>query len=217
MRIGIVAHEARIAKAYNLFHEVQADYIRVDSTTDGLGCEGNHRAVWASTAAMADEGEWVVILEDDALPVPSFRAEASAALAVAPADVVSFYMGKLRPGHWQAFMGQAVAQANSDNACWILSDTTLHAVAIALRGPDLVDMMLNRTSTMTRPIDERITMWCRQFGHATAYSHPSLVDHADETPCITTRFDGAEREPGRVAWQVGTRPHWSSAAVKLKA
>ena len=35
---------------------------------------------------------------------------------------------------------------------------------------------------MMRPIDERITMWCRMFGHPVAYAWPSLLDHDDDLP-----------------------------------
>lgn len=216
MKIGIVAHENRKAMALKLFGRVGADFIHVDN--GNLGCDESHRLVWEQTAAMADDDEWIIVLEDDAVPVSNFRQQARWALASVPGDVevVSFYLGQMRPTHWQPFIRQAVAQANSDNACWILSDTALHAVAIAIRSRDTASMMLRRTASYERPIDERITLWLRQFGHASAYSWPSLCDHADEDPVIEKRHDGAPRERGRVAWQVGSRDHWTARSVRLR-
>ena len=201
-------------RATNLFHEIRADRIFFDDGT--LGCEGNHRTAWAWLASVADDDDQLVVLEDDALPCNDFRAQLDAALAKAPVDVVSLYLGKARPIQWQNFVKQAVWQANHDDACWIVSNATLHAVGIAIRGPDLVESMLNRTSQYARPIDERITMWCRQFGHDVGYCWPSLVDHDDDLPTTVVHRDGKPRERGRVAWKVGTRDRWTRRAVRLR-
>ena len=215
LKIGIVGHESRIINAYNLFRTTQADYISVDN--GNLGCDDNHRAVWSATARMAADDEWIIVCEDDAKPVPHFNIQAQAALDNTPkgVDVVSFYMGRMRPSAWQPRMKNAVAQANRGDINWITSNATLHAVCLAIRGPRRVADMLDTTAVLVRPIDERITMWCRRFGHTVAYSHPSLVEHADETPCITARFDGAARERGRVAWQVGERRRWTAEHIPL--
>ena len=211
-RIGIVAHESRLGKANNLFHEIQADRIFIDDGT--LGCEGNHRWAWSEVCRNAADEEFLVVIEDDALPCNDFREQLDAALAKAPTDIVSLYLGRSRPIQWQEFVRQAVSHANSENACWITANAMLHAVGIAMRGPELVESMLNRTSQMTRPIDDRITMWCRQFGHEVSYTFPSLLDHDDDLP--TTVVDRQVRAPGRVAWKVGTRARWTRHAVRLR-
>ncbi|WP_201787835.1 hypothetical protein [Klebsiella pneumoniae] len=61
-----------------------------------------------------------------------------------------------------------------------------------------------------KPIDEAISAWARHQGHTIAYTWPSLIDHADETPMIATRNDNQPRPPGRVAWQHGTRDTWTT-------
>lgn len=211
-RIGIVAHESRTQKALNLFHEIGADKIYFDDGT--LGCEGNHRWAWADLARNAEDDEFLVVIEDDALPCNDFREQLDAALRVAPTDVVSLYLGKSRPIQWQGFVRQAVSRAGLEDACWITANAMLHAVGVAIRGPDLVESMLNRTSQSSRPIDDRITMWVRQFGHEVSYCWPSLVDHDDALP--TTVVDRQVREPGRVAWRSGTRSRWTRRAVRLR-
>jgi GR25 family glycosyltransferase involved in LPS biosynthesis len=215
VKVGIVSHESRMMRATNLFHEIEADQIFTDDGT--LGCEGNHRRAWAELARNARVSQWIVVMEDDAIPCEDFNAQVEAALDVCPVDVASFYLGRSRPIAWQTFIEPAVARADSEHACWITSDATIHAVCIAIRGPELVEMMLNRTSKHIRPIDQRISFWCRQFGHETAYSWPSLVDHDDDLPStIVQRADGEEREKGRVAWRFGTRDRWTSRSIKLR-
>lgn len=216
MKVGVVAHEKRTAMAYNVFERAGADFMHVDNGT--LGCTENHRHVWASLCDMAHDDEWLIVVEDDALVVDGFRAQAAMALASLPGDVdvVSFYLGKMRPQAWQEFFKQAVHQANTADACWITSDTALHAVCLAIRNRELVQTMLICTENFHRPIDERITLWCRQFGHKSAYSQPSLVDHADVDTVVEGRPGRAVEERGRKAWRVGTRARWTSRSVRLR-
>lgn len=219
MKIGIVAHEARARQAFNLFNRVGADFIHVDSAVNPIGCAANHRHVWNALCDITtDEDEWLMVMEDDAVPCRTFREQARWALAAAPedVDVVSFYLGQMRPTAWQDFVRQAVAQADSERACWITSDTTLHAVCIAIRNKDLAGRMLKLTENVARPPDERISFWCRQFGHKSAYSHPSLVDHRDEDSVIPGRGRHPQ-ERGRVAWSFGmTRDYWTARSVALR-
>jgi hypothetical protein len=203
-----------MGKANNLFHEIAADRIFIDDGT--LGGPGNHRWAWAELACTASESEWIVVIEDDALPCNDFREQLDSALDVCPVDIASFYLGKCRPKPWMPFVEQAVARALSEQACWITSDAVIHAVCVAIRGPELVESMLNRTSKHFRPIDERISFWCRQFGHETCYSFPSLVDHDDDLPTTVVHPDREEREKGRVAWRFGSRDRWTSKSIKLR-
>ena len=202
--------------AYNVFESVEADFMHIDNGS--LGCAENHRHVWKSLCDKANDDEWIIVIEDDAIPVEQFRCHARSALASVPddVDVVSFYLGQTRPEAWQEFVRQAVTQADSQNACWITSDTALHAVCIAIRNRELVQTMLICTEKFHRPPDERITLWCRQFGHESAYSMPSLVDHADGDTVIEGRPGRVRNERGRVAWQVGTRDRWQPTSVRLR-
>lgn len=213
LRIGIVAHPKRKLMAEKLFRDVDADVIHYDKGK--LGCEGNHRRVWASLVQIAKHGDWLVVLEDDAVPVMSFRTAATAALKHAPSQIVSLYLGQGRPAQLLDRMKQAVTRADREDASWIMYDGTIHAVGIAIRGPDLVEEMLNKTACYKGPIDQRISMWLRQFGLIAAYTFPSLVDHADVETVISRHPDGKPRQKGRVAWRFGNRMKWSNRRVPL--
>ena len=216
LRIGVVAHEARIWQAYNVFDTVEADFMHIDNGS--LGCTDNHRHVWKSLCDMATEDEFLLVIEDDAVVTKDFRIQAEMALAAVPddVDVVSFYLGKARPEAWQGFIQQALTRADQDDACWLISDSSIHAVCLAIRNRELVQTMLICTQPFRHPIDERITVWCRQFGHTSAYSVPSLVDHTEGQPVVAGRPGRFLDERGRVAWRVGTRDRWTSRAIMLR-
>lgn len=223
MKFGIVAHVSRAQHVDELADIVGAHVVSYD---DGaLGCRKNHYHVWSRLAAMLGDDEWGVVFEDDAVPYTAdmprpygggvFKPQIRQALAVAPTDVVSLYLGQLRPPQWQRFIGQAVTRAEADEASWIEGKVMLHAVGVAIRGRVLVEEMLRVTRDFRRPIDEAISMWARLYDRPIAYTWPSLVDHADG-PTVERHVDGEARESGRVAWKVGMRPVWTERKVALQ-
>ena len=209
--IGIVAHTSRAEQAHKLAETVDATYLSMD---DGqYGCEGNHHRTWQWLQDFATT-EWALTLEDDAEPVPAFREQVTAALAASPAPVVSLYLGRLRPPHWQNAIQYATERANQHNAHFIRATHLLHAVAVAIR-TDLIPDMLANTRTSRRPWDFAIAAWALQSGHQIAYTWPSLCDHTDGPPAITRHPDKAPRPPGRKAWQVGDRDVWEPTTVEM--
>ena len=62
--IGIVAHTGRSEPAHKLMHNVRAAYMSVDNGI--YGCVANHVRVWKRLAKA--NTEWVLALEDDAVP-----------------------------------------------------------------------------------------------------------------------------------------------------
>jgi GR25 family glycosyltransferase involved in LPS biosynthesis len=216
VKIGIVAHTNRLDLANRLADDVDPDFVSFDDGT--AGCRRNHLNVWQYLAKSVDDDEWAIVLEDDAKPVLDFRRHAQAALDAAPTDVVSLYLGKLRPPQWmKERVPQAIARANRDNAHWITGDYMLHAVGVALRGRELVEKFLWATKDFRRPPDEMFSMWCRNYGHRLAYTWPSIVDHLDEPPAIEVHTDGEIRDRGRVAWRFGMRDNWNSRGAELKS
>ena len=212
MKIGIVAHHARLQQAQLLAGITNAAVVSIDSGT--LGHAANHRAVWEALAPLTQPKEWASVLEDDAQLCEAFRYQAAAALDAIPGhDVASLYLGRLTPTHWQQRIAQAITRADHEHAHWIETDITLNAVAVAIRG-HLIRGMLDATAESQRPWDEAVTQWVRRFNHRVAYTHPSLVEHSDG-PTLIQHADGQPRPPGRVAWRHGTRPHWNNRTVNL--
>lgn len=200
----MVAHTARVAEAKLLAGVVRADFVSVDNGV--LGCDGNHLSVQRHLAGLP--GDWSVVLEDDAVPVAGFRAQLAAALEVAPAPVVSVYLGRQRPPQFVRQVVQAVGRANSVDASWIVGRRMLHAVGYAIRS-DVLGSLLEFDSAL--PSDERISAWA---DGGVAYCWPSLVDHAD-LPTVVKHRDRQPRPPGRTAYRVGGRDVWTGRSVPL--
>lgn len=214
MKVGVTAHVSRVRQADRLIRSVKADAVSIDRGY--FGPQVNHHRTWARMAQICGDHEWAVVLEDDAVPCERFREQAEAALNVlgAEADLVSFYMGRLRPTHWQDRVRAAVARAHVNDAAWIVGDAVLHGVAIAMRGRLIHDMLDEVTRDTVTPIDEAVTRWARKSYVPCWYSVPSIVQHADGPPVVRHR-DGERRESGRVAWDFGARTLWTKRSVAL--
>lgn len=205
---AVVGHTERLVYATDLARLV-GGVVTVDDGS--AGADRNHLKAWDITCTA--ESEWAVVLEDDAIPVPGFLEQATQALTVAPADVVSLYLGRSRPRRWQDQITRATGKAADRGACWILSTHLLHAVAVAIR-TDLREDWLDWAHDHDLPIDQRLSAWCLAREHKVAYTWPSLVDHRDETSLIPPNRSRRDCGP-RIAWRTGTRAHWDSRAVMM--
>ena len=208
LTIGIVAHTSRAPEAKTLAHQVGADFISIDNGV--MGCDDNHDHVMHHLAGLPST--WSVVLEDDAIPVDGLRAQLDAALPLSPAPIVSLYLGQLRPPQHQADIRAAVEAAEGEDADWIVASRLFHAVGYAIK-TELLPGLLNHLSNW--PVDQHISEWAMQRGHTIAYTWPSLVDHADDET-IVAHPDGQPRTPGRIAYQTGTKEHWTSRSVTLQ-
>lgn len=205
---AVVGHEARIVQATDLARTLGA----VVAMDDGsIGADGNHLRAWEETSTL--DAEWSAVLEDDALPVTGFLEQAEAALAVAPAPIVSFYLGRGKPASWQRRIGLALDQADQAGVHWITTHRLLHAVTVAMR-TELRDDWINWAHTIDLPIDDRLSEWARTRGHRIAYTLPSLVEHAD-WPTLIQHRDRKPRTMARIAWRTGTRDSWNPTSVTI--
>lgn len=205
---AVVAHEQRLIEATELAHSIGA-VIALDDGSKGAGA--NHLEAWRLTAGV--ESEWGAVLEDDAIPVPRFLAQAEQALAVAPEPVVSFYAGTTRPRRFQDCLRPATATADHIGACWLTSSLAAHAVAIAIH-TDLREDWIDFATDNALPPDERLTAWMHARGHRIAYSWPSICNHADGPTLVTHSSTHGVAGP-RKAWRTGTRDIWTSKAVTM--
>lgn len=209
-RIAVVAHEERRTAAVRLVDQVGALGANFDDGT--LTCEGNHRTVWNWHAGCGDCHDWAVVLEDDAAPVAGFRDQLTAALAVAPAPIVSLYLGTSRPPSWQNRVREATTRADKAEACYITAPRLLHAVGVAIRTDSIADMLEHLDRIPALPIDQAISNWAKRRNHPVAYTWPSLADHTDG-PTLVRHPDGAPRNKPRRAWRTGTRDQWNRTTV----
>lgn len=199
VKIAVVADSRRGDMGANLASKVNADHLSIDDGT--LGCSGNHLAAWRFLAeSLVPADTHAVVLEDDAVPVDDFREQLASALAVAPAPIVSFYLGN---GYSSDLLTKSVlSKADAVGAQWIVTHgRVLHAVALAVRR-ELLPLMIEGVG-LSRGIDGELSRWARRNGHSVAYSNPSLVDHCDE-PSLVSRHRRAPRR----AWRVGRNDAW---------
>ncbi len=208
LNIAVVAHLSRISLATELADKTGADHISIDDGT--LGCEANHKT--ALRWHQQHPADWAIILEDDADPVDEFRHQLAEALAVAPAPLISLYLGQKHPPQHQHAIKDAINRAETVDACWITSRNLLHGVGYAIRH-ERITSLLEHTSPL--PSSQHITAWARRHQIPVAYTFPSLVDHLDITPLIQHRHDRLTRQPGRKAWRVGTRTEWTTTSTPM--
>jgi GR25 family glycosyltransferase involved in LPS biosynthesis len=208
----IVAHTSRSLWASDLAHQTNA-HLSIDNGR--LGCTQNHLAAWEHHSKFTS-ADWSVILEDDAMPIPDFLAQTGLALAAAPTDIVSLYLGRQRPPQYQTAIAAAVKRAARTNDAWITAPNLFHAVGVAIRTPLLSGMLRHVSHIHTGlDIDEAITEWAKYHGRLIGYTMPSLVDHRDQGT-IAHHRDYAPREPGRVAYKTGTRETWDSTVTMIE-
>lgn len=205
--IAVVAHKDRWKMARELATRVDALCLSVD---DGGMAQGfNHLRAWRWLRD--GDSEWCVVLEDDAKPSSWFLSgDLTDVLKNAPSPVVSLYLGRGSPRHWQPSISQVIAR----DASWLMCSELLHHVGVAIKAsvlPVLLDGMEGLLATF--PIDEAIGLRCRRMGIKVAYCKPSIVDHKVEAPPILrTRFSSVPTlDPTGRAFDEGYRTAWLMA------
>lgn len=219
--IGIVAHHSRRDRAERLAELLDAEVVAVDQGNVGAG--RNHELCYEWLAHT--DAPWVVLLEDDAIPCKGFRSQLSKVLRAAPnTGLLSLYLGRSRPPHWQISIQQVIARDEN----FLTASELLHHVAVAIR-PALIPAMLNFIradpdySAGQLPIDEAIGRWARSIWMPVAYAHPSIVNHDNRLGTVIRRHvsqhktDDGRRSAGdlRKAWAFGTRESWQTTTARI--
>jgi hypothetical protein len=202
--IGVVADSRRGDMGERLADQVGADHLNID--TEQRGCTWNHSTVWRMHADRP--ADWNLTLEDDVIPVDGFREQLADALAVAPAPIVSLYLGR---GYIEDNRtGPLLTRADLLGVNWVVSQgRILHAVALAVRG-ELLSELVDNLPRSNHPIDRSLSMWARGERHRVAYAWPCLVDH-DDGKSLVTRYRRAERR----AWRTGVRDDWCDKMIVM--
>lgn len=204
---GIVAHIDRDEAAKNLHTELSQHFATGLFFDDGLlGCDYNHLHAWDSIATNAHT-PWCAIFEDDAQPVVELGYHLGQALFYSPAPVVSLYLGRGRPVHWQ----KRIANAMRFDRPFIVTTHLLHCVAVCIRTELVHELLTDARAAIDhgvhKPIDEALTEALQNRNLPIAYTAPSLVDHTDMPSLARHGYPDVTVQP-RVAWRVGVRDSW---------
>lgn len=202
--VAVCAHPSRLAMAEKLSRRLDWCPVNVDA---GAGIIANHDATLRLAADVKPKSDWVVAIEDDAVPTYGFLQQADQALSEAPGAVASLYFG---------YVGARRRDTNLmlhlRDPHWILCRGFTSAVCIAVFRPYL-ERFLQTAGTITgMTVDERYSATVRKTSADiwVPHSNPSLVEHLD-SPTIGETNSGIERR----AYAVGTREKWTGENQKL--
>lgn len=198
--IVIPTIESRISLASDLAHRVGGKII-VDPVGDGTERSATDNHVRAMLSADRSSG-WVVVMEDDAVPIPDFNNILNNQLQKAPYRdcIISLYLGQQRPPRIQTTIERTILGA-PDDMSWLQSRFLYWGVAVCVPS-HLIDSMAGYSLTSHRPWDTGVGSWAYLNSVPVMYTWPSIVDHLDEETTINHE-DGMGREQGRKAWKVG--------------
>lgn len=197
--VGIVAVPERWTAGGRLARKVGSEVLVTDVR--------HHGERWChqeTLARLIDTGaDWLVWLEDDALPCPRFRERLSDSLDSAGDALVSLYLGTGRwagtsPARMEPVVRGMVERAESGGSRWIETDALWHAVAVAVPAYRAGSLLAHLRAD-PRPTDQAATRWARTHFLPVRYTWPSLVDHDDSLPRIVRTSD---RPVPRRAWRV---------------
>lgn len=190
IKFVVVGHHSRYASAALLAGELCA-HLLID--------EGDHGANWNHRRAIewaADQPCRVVVLEDDAIPVPLFAELVVDWLTRFPEALVSFYLGTGRPPQYQMQIAERLIVADKTQADYITLPRLIHGVCYSVP-PQHIERVLSRWDR-SKPADYAVGDAC---GGAVVYPCYSLVDHADGEP-VERHPDSAPRTERRRAWRL---------------
>ncbi|HCD5730340.1 hypothetical protein NY414_23035 [Enterobacter hormaechei] len=190
IKFCIVGHHARRKQAVALAMSIGA-HLLLD--------EGNHGANWNHRRAL-EWASWqdcrVVIIEDDASPVPDFIEQVSEWLNRFPESLVSFYLGTGRPPQYQMQVAERLIVADKTRSDFITLPRLIHGVCYSVP-PQHIERVLSRWDS-SKPADYAVG---DAYGGAVVYPCYSLVDHADGEP-VERHPDSAPRTERRRAWRM---------------
>ncbi|WJS49431.1 hypothetical protein [Enterobacter roggenkampii] len=190
VKFAVIGHHSRYKQASRLAG-LLGDVLLIDS--------GDHGANWNHLRAL-EWASWqdcrVVIIEDDALPVPDFIEQVSEWLNRFPESLVSFYLGTGRPPQYQMQIAERLIVADKTQADYITLQRLIHGVCYSVP-PQNIERVLSRWDS-SKPADYAVG---DAYGGAVVYPCYSLVDHAD-LPTVERHPDNEPRTERRRAWRL---------------
>lgn len=186
--------------------------IVVDPVGDGSERSATDNHVRAMQLA-DPSADWVVVLEDDAVPIDDFSTVLRNQLSEIDNDrIVSLYLGQQRPPSIQPTLQRTIESAPEDTS-WLITKNLYWGVGVCIPGR-FVDSISDHVLTSSHPWDSSVGRWALTHSVEVWYSWPSLVDHLDEETTIN-HADGMGRVAGRRAWRTGKPiPHGKAIMIK---
>lgn len=192
IKFVVVGHHSREPQARALAYQIgPSAHVVIDPGNHGANWNHRRALVWA-----AEQDCRVVIIEDDALPVVGFPAQAAEWLTRFPDSLVSFYLGTGRPPQYQMQIAERLIVADKTRADYITLPRLIHGVCYSVP-PQHTCRVLSRWDN-SKPADYAVG---DAFGGSVIYPCYSLVDHADGEP-VERHPDGSSRTERRRAWRL---------------
>lgn len=189
LNIAVVGHISRQDRAEELAASLGAELF-LDRLT--LGATWNHlRALnWG-----AEKTGHLIVLEDDAEPVPGFLELAAAWIDHHPEDLTSFYLGSGYLPAKPETVTTAIEEATTAGLDYVTFPRLFNAVCYTLPTRTITDLRMRTRD----PADTGLgRAWTASTRRGILYSLPSYVDHAD----ITSVENPGRRNIPRKAYQV---------------
>ncbi|AKE59017.1 hypothetical protein F384_10680 [Citrobacter amalonaticus Y19] len=190
VKFVVVGHHSRYKQALCLAESLGA-VLLIDSGDNGANWNHRRALEWA-----AGQSCRVVVLEDDALPVPSFTELVCQWADRFPEALLSFYLGTGRPPQYQQQIAERLIMADKHRNDYVTLPRLIHGVCYSVP-PQSIKHVLARWDS-SKPADYAVG---DAWGWNVLYPCYSLVDHADGEP-VERHPDGSSRTERRRAWRL---------------
>ncbi len=190
IKFVVVGHHSRRTQAAALATSIQA-HLLIDEGDNGANWNHRRALEWAAAQLCR-----VVVVEDDAEPVPNFLHQVEGWLQRYPDSLVSFYLGTGRPPQYQMQIAERLIVADKTRADFITLPRLIHGVCYSVPRQK-IERVLTRWDTR-KPADYAVG---DAYAGNVIYPCWSLVDHADGDP-VDIHPDGSPRTERRRAWRL---------------
>lgn len=190
VKFVVVGHHSRYKQALCLAESIGA-VLLIDNSDRGANWNHRRALEWAACQPCR-----VVILEDDARPVPGFREMAADWLERFHYALVSFYLGTGRPPQYQMQIAERLIMADKLRNDYVTLPRLIHGVCYSVP-PERIEKVLARWDSR-KPADYAVG---DAYDDEVVYPCYSLVDHADGEP-VERHPDSAPRTERRRAWRL---------------
>lgn len=194
VKFVVVGHHSRYKRALYLAESLGA-VLLIDSGDNGANWNHRRALEWA-----AGQSCRVVVLEDDALPVPGFAELVHQWVDRFPEALLSFYLGTGRPPQYQQQIAERLIMADKHRNDYVTLPRLIHGVCYSVP-PQSIKHVLARWDS-SKPADYAVG---DAWGWNVLYPCYSLVDHADGEP-VELHPDLTPRTERRRAWRLAIFP-----------